>query len=355
MRYLFLFLLFGIFLSASAQDVVWKAGVHSFFDNMEFSGSQVQTSQTMAGVHLAPEIGLSLNDKHRIFVGADVMHEYGSDKTVDYSDPIVYYEYDGKPFRFYMGAIPRKLILDKYPRMFFQDSIRNYRPTINGLFWEYTSPNESYMNVWLDWASRQTYTRHEAFFMGWSGRYNLGVGYAQHFGYMFHFASLKDPVIHEGVHDNGLLLTSVGVDLAAKTDFDKLEANAGWSVGLDRDRALGGWNTPQGLLSEIKVEYRGVGMFNTYYKGGSQQVYYGEHGNELYWGDRVYRSKAYDRLDGYILFLNTGAVQLKFVYSLHFMEKQMFHEQALYAVFDLDNLKNKKKEKKYRYLWDDWF
>ncbi|GHT06576.1 hypothetical protein FACS189423_11490 [Bacteroidia bacterium] len=321
---------------------------------MEFSGSSVQNSQTMAGVHLVPEIGLSWNDKHRIYAGADGLHEYGSNQTVDYYDPIVYYEYDGQPFRFYMGAIPRQLVLDKYPRMFFQDSIRNYRPVINGLFWEYTS-NENYANIWLDWASRQTHTRHEAFFMGWSGRYNLGIGYAQHFGYMFHFANLKDPVVPEAVHDNGLLLTSVGVDLAAKTGFDKLEANAGWSVGMDRDRGLAVWNKPQGLLSEIKVEYRGLGLFNTYYKGGSQQVYYGDHGNELYWGDPVYRSKEYDRIDGYIQFLKTNVVQLKFVYSLHFMEKQSYHSQAFYAVFDLDKLKNKKEEKKYRYLWDDWF
>jgi hypothetical protein len=351
--FIFVFL-FGILLSAPAQEVVWKVGVHSFFDNMEFSGSSVQNSQTMAGVHLAPEIGLSWNDKHRIYVGADWMHEYGSNKIVDYYDPVIYYKYDNKPFRFYMGAIPRQLVLDKYPRMFFQDSIRNYRPTITGLFWEYES-NENYANIWLDWASRQTDTRHEAFFMGWSGRYNWGVGYAQHLGYMFHLAGLKNPVIPEAVHDNGLLLTSVGIDLAVKTGLDKLEANAGWSVGMDRDRDIAVWNKPQGLLSEIKVEYQGLGLFNTYYKGGSQQVYYGDHGNELYWGDPVYRSKEYDRVDGYILFLKTNVVQLKLVYSLHFVEKQLYHSQAFYATFDLDKLKNKKAEKKYRYLWDDWF
>jgi hypothetical protein len=350
----FLLLAFsGILLSVSAQDFVWKVGVHSFFDNTEFSNCLVQTSQTMAGVHFAPETGLRWNQKHRISVGTDLMYEFGSDKIIDYSDPIVYYEYTGNPFRFYMGAIPRQFVLDKYPRMFFQDSIRNYRPVITGLLWEYRQEENS-AGIWLDWTGRQTHTQHEAFFMGWSGKYNLHVLYAQHFGYMFHLASVKQPVIPEAVHDNGLVLTSLGIDLAAISDFNQLEVNAGWTVGLDRDRGVNLWNKQQGFLSEVKIEYRGLGLFNTYYKGESQQVFYGEHGNNLYWGDPVYRSSEYDRLDGYVLFLNTGVVQLKFVYSLHFLEHQLFHEQAFYATFDLDNLNNPKKTKPYRHIWDNW-
>jgi hypothetical protein len=352
------FLLSGVFWGIctflSAQEMVWKAGIHSFFDNTEFGFSSVQNPQTMAGVHFSPEIGLSWKDNHRIFAGIDVLHELGSDRAIDYYDPILYYEYAGKPFRFYMGAIPRQLVLDKYPRMFFQDSINNYRPVINGFFWEFSSKG-SYANIWLDWATRQTRQRHESFFMGWSGRYNRGLFYAQHFGYMFHFAGMIEPEIDESIHDNGLLLTSLGIDLASKTNFEKLEANAGWSIGLDRDRGIGVWNQPQGLLSELKVEYRGLGLFNTYYKGDSQQVFYGDHSNNLYWGDPVYRSKEYDRADFYICFLKTSVVKVKFIYSLHLTENQMYHEQSLYAVFDLDNLKNKKHEKKYRYLWDKWF
>jgi hypothetical protein len=334
----FLFALISV--TVSAQEVLWKLGVHSFFDNTEFSGSEVQTSQTMAGVHLAPEIGLSWKQKHRIFAGADLLHEFGSEKGIDYAHPIVYYEYNGKPFKFYMGAIPRKLVLDRYPRMFFQDSINNYRPTINGLMWEYTH-EKSYANIWLDWTSRQTLKRHEAFFMGWSGRYNWKTLYVQHFGYMFHFAHVMNQT-DPPVHDNGLLLTSLGVDLArlpAFEKFDQLEANAGWSLGLERSRDGSGWQRPSGLLAEIKAKYRRFSLFNTYYKGGSQQVFYNDFGNQLYWGDPIYRAKSYDRLDASIHFLKNSTVDLRFTYSLHFTEGKMYHEQAFYATFDLDNLK----------------
>ncbi|MCC8146495.1 MAG: hypothetical protein LIO93_08680, partial [Bacteroidales bacterium] len=345
--------LLGFCLSSYAQEFVWKAGVHSFFDNTEFSGSKVQTPQTMAGVHLAPQLGLSWQKKHSIYVGGDLLQEFGSDEIFEYYDPIIYYEYAGKPFRFYMGAIPRQMILDKYPRMFFQDSINNYRPVINGFFWEYTKKN-NYMNVWLDWTGRQSEKKNEAFFMGWSGRYNYKYLYAQHFGYMFHFAKKKDPVIDEAIHDNGLLLTSIGLDFAKDSGFEKLEINAGWSVAMDRDREIGKWNRPQGFLSEAKIEYKGIGLFNTLYLGEAQQIYYNDHNTNLYWGDSFYRLKKYDRADIYINFLKTPVVNIKFICSLHFAESNVYNQQALYATFDLDN-QPKKKEKKYKYIWDNWF
>jgi hypothetical protein len=338
-----------------SQDVLYKAGVHNFFDNNEFSGSLVGTSQTMAGVHFVPQIGLQWDAKHRIFAGVDAMHEYGSNKTVGYYNPIVYYEFDSKPFRFYMGAFPRKMALNNYPLFFFQDSIANYRPVMNGFFWEYASEKGSYMNIWLDWTSRQTLTKRETFFMGWSGRYNRNIFYGQHLGYMYHFAGTMNPESHTPVHDNGRIWTALGIDLSSKTQLDKLEFNAGWAIGLEQDRATdAGWISPQGILSEIKAEYRGIGLFNTYYKGGSQAKFYDEFGSELYWSDRLYRATRYDRLDGYLYFLKTDAVTLKFIFSLHFVGSGMYTEQQLYATFDLDNLKNKKQGKKYHYLWENW-
>ena len=340
---------------AFSQELLYQVGLHSFFDNNEFAKSSIGASQTMAGVHIAPQIGVGLDNKSRIFAGIDAMHEFGSDKTFGYHDLIAYYELDNKPFRFYIGAFPRQLALDKYPRFFFQDSINNYRPVMNGLFWEIYSQKGSYMNIWLDWTSRQTYTKHEAFFMGWSGRYNWNVLYGQHFGYMYHYATSKDPAAHTYVHDNGRLWTALGVDLSSKTPLDILDINAGWAVGLERDRGTGaGWIYPQGILSEIKAEYRGVGVFNTFYRGGSQDKFYDEYGNQLYWDDKLYRAKQYDRLDGYIYFLKTNNITLKFIFSLHFLESRMFTEQQFYATFDLDNLKNKKQSKKGNYLWKNW-
>ena len=339
-----------------SQDVVYRAGIHNFFDNNEFIGCPIGDSQTMAGVHLAPQLGLNWGSKHRFFAGIDALHEYGSDVPIAFWDPIAYYEFDGKPFRFYMGAFPRKMAIDKYPLFFFQDSIRNYRPTMNGFFWEYYSNKGDFFNIWLDWTSRQTFTRRETFFMGWSGRYNQSVLYGQHFGYMYHFAGVGDKDNNTRVRDVGRLWTALGIDLASKTGLDELDINAGWAIGLDRDRTYGGqWTAPQGLLSEVRAEYRGIGLFNTFYQGDSQAKSYDDYKSEQFWGDRLYRTNRYDRLDGYVYFLKSDVVTLKFVFTLHFVTHGVFTEQQFYATFDIDNFKKKNTGKQYRYLWDKWF
>ena len=354
-RFTLLFLA-GIYITAFSQEFLYKAGLHTFFDNNEFDGCPVGDSQTMAGVRAAPQIGLGWDEKHRVFIGVDAMHEFGSDKEAVYWDPIAYYEFDGEPFRFYMGAFPRKLALNKYPLFFFQDSIRNYRPTMTGIFWEYSSKRGNYMNAWLDWTSRQTYTVRETFFVGLSGRYNWKVLYGQNFSYMHHFAGVMDPEKHTPVYDEVRMLTSVGIDLSSKTPFDELDINAGWAVGIDRNRGDDdGWHASPGFLSQARIEYRGLGIFNTYYRGNAQGKFYDSFGTQLYWGDRLYRATSYNRLDSYIYFVKTDVVKLKLIYSLHFVKEGMFHEQQFYATFDLDNLKKKKTGKKYQYLWDNWF
>jgi hypothetical protein len=333
---------------------LWKAGLHNFFDNNEFSGSAYQISQTMAGTHIVPQAGISFLKIHKIFVGADLMHEWGSKKIVDFADVIAYYQFDNKPFRFYAGLIPRKEILNKYPKMFFQDSIQNYRPTITGVFWEFQKKG-GYLNVWLDWTSHQTDLYYEKFFMGWSARGNLYCFYAQHFGYMFHHASRKNQQENLPVNDNGLILTSLGVDFAKKAGFDQLETNLGWSVGLERNRGEGFWHTPQGLLWETKIEFRGLELFNSFYYGKGQQVFFRQFGGELYWGDKIYRSNQYNRLDFKIHFAKNSVVNVHFTYSFHFLEKRIYSQQILCATFDLDNFTNRKSEKKYRFLWEKWF
>ncbi|MDR1499647.1 MAG: hypothetical protein LBI58_01555, partial [Tannerellaceae bacterium] len=114
----FLLPLSGIY----SQDIEWKAGLYSFFDNAEFGGSALQTPQTMAGVHITPQGGLGIDNKHHIMAGLDMLHKYGSEKVIDAYTPLLYYRYDGRPFTFYAGSIPRRETLGGYPRMFFRDS-----------------------------------------------------------------------------------------------------------------------------------------------------------------------------------------------------------------------------------------
>ena len=120
---------------------------------------------------------------------------------------------------------------------------------------------------------------------------------------MFHFAGFMDPVIDEALHDNLLQLTSIGADLSDRTVFDRLELNAGYVTGFDRARADDtGWLIHNGFLSELFIEYKRFGLFNTFYAGDGQMYFYEDHDNELYWGDAFYRTNTYNRSDSYWIF-----------------------------------------------------
>jgi hypothetical protein len=332
-----LIILFSISAEAQKQDFLWKANVYSFFDNIEFGQSKYKIPQTMSGIQAAPEIGIKFDSVHIISAGVNILHEFGSETAIDKFYPIIYYEFNKAPYRFMMGAFPRNAALDKYPRIFFQDSISYFRPNITGFFWEYSS-KKGYFNLWLDWTSQISVTERETFFAGLSARYNAGIFYLQHFNYMFHFAKDFDPVIEKGIYDNALTLTSVGVNLSELTFFDQLDINAGWLAGIERSRAEDtGWLTNTGFFMETHLVYKRIGVFNTLYLGDGQMAFYSDHSNRLYWGDPIYRAGNYNRSDFYIDFIKTNRVKLNLTYSLHFAEGNVYHEQLLKVKIALDN------------------
>jgi hypothetical protein len=334
-----------------AQQVTWSAGLFSFFDNVEFGKSAVKVPQTMAGVMLIPGVGFTWDTIHSVRAGVNLMHEFGSLKAIDRFYPTAYYTYNGKPFRFIMGAFPRNLAVEKYPRLFFQDSISYYRPNINGMLLEFRS-EQNFINVWLDWTGRQSHTVHEAFFVGISGRYNFGIFNVQHFGYYFHFASKMDPVVDEALHDNALFLTSAGIDLSDRLSRGKLEVNAGWVAGLERARADNtGWIGKNGLLLDMRAEYKFIGLYNTFFTGSKLMQFYNDHGNDLYWGDPVYRAGTSDRLDIYLDLIRNNKVSLELTYSLHFLEGKIYNEQMLKVRVNLEGrMKNNCKAKDIKQL-----
>lgn len=324
--------------SSFAQDFNWRLDLFSFFDNTEFGGSKVKIPQTMAGIMVAPEVGLNWDTIHRVNVGVNLMHEYGSPNPIDKFYPTGYYEFSRGAQRFVMGAFPRARVIGDYPRLFFQDSISYYRPNINGIFWEFRK-QKNYVNVWLDWTGRQSKTVNEAFFIGLSGRYNLGIFYLQHFNYMFHLAGKMDPVVEESLHDNLLFSTSLGIDLQGKTFFRTLTANAGWIARLERSRADNtGWIKLNGFQMEARAEYKCFGLFNTFYAGDDMMYFYAQRGTDLYWGDQVYRANIYNRSDFYVIFLQRRTVNIELTFALHFLESQVYNEELLKVIVNLNSL-----------------
>lgn len=321
-----------------SQEKIWHVRIFSFFDNIEFGGSQVKVPQTMSGIMVAPEAGLRWDSVHRISAGVNLMHEFGSGTAIKNFYPVAYYNYSKGPVRFLMGAFPRDYLTGKYPRLFFQDSVYYYRPNIEGISLEYCR-EEGYVNIWLDWTGRQSLQVNEAFFTGVSAKYCQGIFYLRHYGYMYHFAGKKDPVVDEALHDNLLFHTSMGIDLSGRTFLEKLDINAGWVTGLERARADNtGWIKMHGMLIEAGAEYKGVGLFNTLYYGKGLMHFYGDHDTDLYWGDPAYRSGHYNRTDIYIKFFRDQRLNMEFTWSLHFLESRLYNEQMLKVMVNLNNL-----------------
>jgi len=321
-----------------SQDKTWSVGLFSFFDNVEFGGSGVKVPQTMSGVMVSPEAGLRWDTVHRISIGMNLMHEFGSRTAIKNFYPLAYYEFSGESLTFKMGAFPRNSITEKYPRLFSQDSLYYYRPNVEGISAELTR-EWGYIGLWLDWTGRQSTEVNETFFAGINAKYRENIFYLIHSGYMFHFASKKEPVVEEALHDNMLFLTSIGIDLSGKTFLDKLDISAGWVAALERARADNtGWIKLHGMLLEARAEFRGIGLFSTYYSGDRLLQFYGDHGNDLYWGDPAYRSGNYNRTDVYMKFFRNRMLDMEITWSLHFLESTVYHEQMLKVKVNLSNL-----------------
>ncbi|HOS71229.1 MAG TPA: hypothetical protein PLZ75_02140 [Bacteroidales bacterium] len=327
--------------NAGSQQIGFRTGLYSFFDNTEFGHSRVHIPQTMAGVRFVPGMSVSFDSVHTIVAGVNMLHEYGSTGIIDDLSPVAYYMFRKSGFSFLAGAFPREEALDRFPRLFFRDSISFYRPNMNGILLDYSGRNIS-ANLWLDWTSRQSYESRETFFVGFSGKYNREHFYIRNFSYMFHFAGFMDPVTDEPLHDNLLQLTSAGLDLSGVTFLSRLDFNVGYVTGFDRARALKtGWLLHHGFLSELNIEYRGIGIFNTFYAGDGQMEYYPVHNNELYWGDPFYRTNTYNRTDFYWSFLRSNIIKARLEFSFHFTEGNIYNEQALKVSVNLNNIRMK--------------
>ncbi len=310
----------------TAQTLEWKAGMYHFFDNTEFLGSNYISDQTMAGIRFSPEIGLSMKGKHHFLVGFDALKSYGSPNFVDSITPTAYYLYNNGHLRFMMGSFAREGQLNDFSRAFFQDSIRYYRPNMNGFLLAY-STESLHAKLFLDWTGKQSQTVHEAFFVGASAVYKKSIFIAEAQALMFHHAGSLQV---RGVRDNFLMHPAIGLDFAGKTWLDSLKLSVGALVGMERHRLLSDqFTTRNGLLVELDAAYKGFCLNSSTYVGQGIMIDYASMGSELYWGDPLYRGKFYSRVDLSYDFLRLPYLTGKVNFANHFSEGNFYVEQSL--------------------------
>ncbi|MDR3129575.1 MAG: hypothetical protein LBU03_04965 [Tannerellaceae bacterium] len=331
-----LFIVFSaISLGLFSQEPVIGIHVHSFFDNPEFGVNGLRPSRTEAGVRLGGQVGFRWDTTSALCAGFSGVHEYGSKTSFVATEPMVYYSSHRKHLRYFIGAFPRRETIGNYPRIFFRDSIANYRTVLNGIFYELRS-EALFANAWLDWTGRQSIEERESFFVGWAAGWNYCRFHARLFGYLFHFAPSANPDVHDPLHDNALQLFSGGIDLSGLLPIDVLDITLGHCIGLERNRDIKRWHTPQGVLSELRLGHYGFRIVNSLYCGDPQQVF-PENGSKLYWGDPVYRQRLYNRTDFSYTCTPLRHVKVEITCSLHVGEQTVDYEQMLHLYVDLDN------------------
>jgi hypothetical protein len=301
------------------QELEWAVGFDGFLDNREYQNS-VQYPQTIFGARTWLELGGNIDQIHRLRAGFNYMYEFGSTYNAIKPSPVLYYQLHYNPVNFYIGAFPRRDLLD-FPLALLTDTLNYYRPEMEGMYLSYNAGRWGYENVFIDWTSRQTNNDFEQFMYGFSGRFNYSILYFTHHFLMGHFArpSIPPPDFH--LRDNGGFDLNLGADLSHLTFFDTLSISGGLLVSLDRIRGIyDGWETPAGFLAQANLGYRCLGLKGTYYRG---------QGHEFLYGDSFYKAKEYGRLDFFWQPFKRKNVQGKIVFSLHFIEQSLDYSQQV--------------------------
>ena len=325
LKIIFLFVFFPVFLMG--QKITFKQELDFFFDNTEFARSAYTTDQTMAGVHLRPEIGMGWDKKHTIFGGVDFLKKFGSNVAVDKTTLIAYYQYKDEKTLFQAGSFTKNELLSDYSNFFFQDSVKYFRPTMNGLFLKKGNDKRN-IKLWLDWTGLQSATLRESFFIGASGNNDFNKNFFADFQmYVYHFAGTQPAMYDQHVCDNILAQASLGYKYSDK-DWNKVLVSGGILAGFERNRKyMNDAYMPIGFVGKADAEYKKWGTENLIYAGQPRMKLYSELGNEFYWGNPFLRGNFYWQNKLYWNVIKNRKVTGQLSLRNHYSQGKIYFEQ----------------------------
>jgi hypothetical protein len=328
---IYLFLAISIVTSTAAlaqQSLDVNFNALGFLDNREYKAF-IPRSRTYSGTLTTLDFGLNLDSLNHFIVGTTALHEFGALPFFGKVDPVAYYKYQGAKWQFYAGEFPREGLLSNYPRALLNDTLRYYRPNVEGLLARYRTENFTETG-WIDWVSRQTATRREQFLFGFEGLYKpnaYGPFYLSHYFFLMHDAGAEISVPNDHINDNGAAEVKLGLDFSHKTALDSLTFEAGGMFSLERERGVDGFKTPAGFVFSAYLSYHKLALYEEFYKG---------QGSTIVYGDSYYSKPTYNRIDIiYTPFLFTR-IKGQFVASFHFSPGNFNDNQEVFRIsYDL--------------------
>ena len=311
------------------------------FDNTEYSGSSLGSSETLFGISLAPVLRYEWNEKHSLGVGVNMQKMFGSVRFLDDIDLVAYYQFKGEKYGAVAGLFRREKLMGRYSEAFFSNSYLVDNRLVQGLALQYHD-KVGYAELVADWNGMYSQATREQFRILFSGEGRFAnVMYAGASAEMHHYANRAD--FQYNVVDDFVINPYIGVDFSMIVDID---ARLGYLQSLQRDRLTGGgWQVPMGGELFFRVSCWGVFISNNLYVGKNLQPLYNSVGKEgtiygadLYASDPFYGTTTgiYNRTGiGYERNLWVDRLKVKAEFVLKTDGKRLYNQQIISLAVNL--------------------
>ena len=276
------------------------ADFDTYFDNQEYTGCSVGTSQTLFSSRLTPTLGIEWNKHNRLMFGMDLWSHCGDDtKTFAKARPQVYYQFENSKVSAVAGLFPRAKLKGDYTEIIFSDSVRFYENRLQGFMGQYRG-DRGFVELSLDWYGMYSYASREKFRILSAGRYCFDKNNSFYGGYAFqmgHYAGSE--TISNCVVDNIIVLPHVGVRFNAYMDFD---LSLHYVQTVQRDRANEEQSRfPKGVMLKAKIQKWGVYIDEQLFVGDNLQPYYSSYRDERFpfgYGGDLYAGEVFFGTEG---------------------------------------------------------
>lgn len=293
-----------LFTALKAQDFTYKVGFNFFFDNLEGSIPYAPT-RTLIDVKITPELGITIDDKHQLMVGASLIQELGDSILFGKRDYIVYYKFTSDKFNVVAGSFPRYHSMGNYPRSFFRNDFLFFDNNIEGVLAQYIpEKNNGFVEFYTDWYGQNQTLRLDEFSLVASTEFNyfdklLIVGGSALVNHYKNDYVLKDAYLYERALYNAYVATDLS---SIFPQLDKFRIGFGTNSSMENKRRKeidSKWQNNIGWQLDIDVNWKGFGLKNEFYFGDPQLMYYEQYGDVIYCGSRFYQAKKYNFTEFY--------------------------------------------------------
>lgn len=299
-----IFFLCTLAVAGIAQTPGFYLGFDEILDNREYSTPYVH-HQTIFGARINPGLSMGFDSLHTVRFGINYMYEFGGELLGVIPQLDIYYKFQSENVQLHFGSFPRKDLMD-YPLILLTDTLNYYRPNMEGASiyygWEW-----GHVHGWVDWIGRISPENRESILAGLDASVYKGSYYLTTLVTQSHLSRLAvyDPTNH--LQDDGSVVVIAGADLSDKVMLDELDLSTGWVTTYRRVRPSDpSWTA--GWLTQLDVRYGIFGLKGTCYLGD---------GPHLVYGDPLYRSGNYGRIDLFVDPFKNPHISSKFGWNFH--------------------------------------